>query len=358
MTVPLTKPVGNLVTVSAPNEVLYTLCPGPQASYFAVHHGWTEEELAKVGAKLTYLRSIPDTEQLWPHVGHRSESLIREGGNWPPIWARADISDTRLIATLTTDPSGGQILVRTTSRFYRVADLAGKKIGLLKGRNTRKLDFGRVPAHRGIIDSLRLAGLSDKDVTIVDIEHDDFEVEKPSRHPAERAGRFARKNPEEALDVQALASGEIDAILSSDANARYLTGSGRFKAIEDLSRHPDWTLTGASSPVITVSAKLAAEHPEYIVAYLRAAIRGGRWVNENPLAAAEIFNGGEARPQSVRRLAEAIGARDFVPNLAPQALAGLEVQKAFLLEYGYIRNDFDIRDWVAPQFLQEALASF
>src|ERR1700733_181727 len=156
--------------VADTREVLYTLCPGPQASYFAVHFGWTADELAKFGGKLTYLRSIPDTKQIWPHVGHRSESLIREGGNWPPIWARADVSDTRLIATLTTDPSGGHILVRADSDFYRVTDLAGKKFGLLKGANTKKLDFGRVPAHRNIIAALRLAGLSPKDVTIIDIE--------------------------------------------------------------------------------------------------------------------------------------------------------------------------------------------
>ncbi len=341
--------------VAADDEVFHTLCPGPQASYFSVAHGWTQDELAKVGARLTYLRSIPDDKELWPHVGHRSESLIREGGNHPPIWARADVTDTRLVATLAPASAGGQVLVRVDSGFYRVADLAGKKIGIPKGRNTRKLDFGRVPLHRGVINALALNGLSDKDVQIVDIEHDDFAVEKPSSTPAERAGRFTSQKAEGAADVVALAEGRVDAIFTTREKTRVLEQTGKYKVIEDLGRHPDWTLTGASTPVITVSAKLAEKHPDWIVAYLRAAIRGGRWVNANPRAAADLFSGKSGG--DVDRLAKSLAEQDFVPKLDPLALAGLGVQKAFLLKYGYIKNDFDIGSWVDRRFLDEALAT-
>jgi ABC-type nitrate/sulfonate/bicarbonate transport system substrate-binding protein len=344
--------------VAAKNEVLHTLCPGPQASYFSVAQGWTQEELAKVGAKLTYLRSIPDTYELWPHVGHRSESLIREGGNHPPIWARADVSDTRLVATLAPTPAGGQIVVRVDSELYRVGDLIGRRIGLQKGLNTSKLDFGRVPAHRGILAALALSGVKQGDVKIVDLEHDDHAVEKPSSTPAERAGRYTARNPESSVEVQALASGRVEAIFSSDEQTRALERTGKYKAIEDLGRYPDWTLTGAGTPVITVSTRLAKEHPEYIVAYLRAAIRGGRWVNENPVAAAEIFVRGSGPHLSVEKLAKQLAEKDYVPKLDPQALAGLGVQKRFLLKNGYIKNDFNIDSWVDPQYLEKALASF
>jgi ABC-type nitrate/sulfonate/bicarbonate transport system substrate-binding protein len=344
--------------IAAKNEVLHTLCPGSQASYFSVAHGWTQEELAKVGAKLTYLRSIPDTHELWPHVGHRSESLIREGGNHPPIWARADVSDTRLVATLAPSPAGGQIVVRVDSGLYRVGDLVGRRIGLQKGQNTRKLDFGRVPAHRGLLAALAINGVKQSEVTIVDLEHDDHAVEKPSSTPAERAGRYTADRAEASIEVQALADGRVDAIFSTDERTRVLESTGRYKAIEDLGRYPDWTLTGASTPVITVSAKLAKEHPEYIVAYLRAAIRGGRWVNENPTEAAEIFVRQSGPHLSVQKLAKQLAEKDFVPKLDPQALAGLDVQKRFLREHGYIKNDFEISSWVDPQYLEKALASF
>lgn len=346
-----------LQVVAAEGEVFHTLCPGPQASYFSVAHGWTQEELAKVGAKLTYLRSIPDVNELWPHVGHRSESLIREGGNHPPIWARADISETLLVATLAPSPSGAQIVVRTDADIHSVRDLVGKRIGVPKGRNTKKLDFGRVPLHRAAISALRVNGVALDDVTIVDLEHDDFAVEKPSSTPAERAGRYTATKALEAHDVIALAEGKVDAIVSTKQKTKALEATGRYKAIEDLARHPDWTLTGAGTPVITVSAKLAREHPEYIVAYLRAAIRGGRWVNENPRAAAEIFVRNSGPHLNVDAQARDLAAQDFVPKLDPKALAGLEVQKRFLKEFGYLQNDFDIADWVEPKFLNEALAS-
>lgn len=346
-----------LQVVAAPGEVFHTLCPGPQASYFSVAHGWTQEELKKVGARLTYLRSIPDTQELWPHVGHRSESLIREGGNWPPIWARADISDTLLVATLAPSPSGGQLIVRVDSGIYRVADLKGRKIGVPKGTNIRKLDFQRVPLHRGVVDALRINGVPLSDVTIVDLEHDDSAVEKPSATPAERAGRFTANKALEAHDVVALADGKVDAIFTSKDKTRALEATGKYKVIEDLGRHPDWTLTGASTPVISVSAKLARENPEWIVAYLRAAIRGGRWIKANPRAAAELFAKQSGPHLDIDVLTKELASQDFTPKLDPKALGGLEVQKRFLKEFGYIRNDFNISDWVAPQFLEEALAT-
>jgi len=346
-----------LQVVAAEGEVFHTLCPGPQASYFAVALGWTQEELTKVGARLTYLRSIPDDQELWPHVGHRSESLIREGGNWPPIWARADISDTLLVATLAPSPSGGQIVVRVDSGIYNVADLKGRKIGVPKGTNTRKLDFGRVPLHRGVIDALRVNGVKLDEVAIVDLIHDDSAVEKPSATPAERAGRYTASKALEAHDVIALAEGRVDAIFSSKDKTRALEATGKYKVIEDLSRYPDWTLTGASTPVISVSARLAKEHPEWIVAYLRAAIRGGRWIKANPRAAAELFAKNSGPHLDIDILTRQLAEQDFTPKLDPQALAGLGVQKRFLKEFGYIRNDFDLDDWVDARFLNEALAT-
>jgi hypothetical protein len=44
-----------------------------------------------------------------------------------------------------------------------------------------------------------------------------------------------------------------------------------------------------------------------------------------------------------------------VPNLSPKNLAGVGVEKQFLLEQGYIRNDFDIAQWADASFLEEAL---
>ena len=44
----------------------------------------------------------------------------------------------------------------------------------------------------------------------------------------------------------------------------------------------------------------------------------------------------------------------MVPNLSPQNLVAIDIGKDFMLSHGYIENDFDVREWAAPEFLEEA----
>ncbi len=44
----------------------------------------------------------------------------------------------------------------------------------------------------------------------------------------------------------------------------------------------------------------------------------------------------------------------MVPNLSPQNLVSVEIGKNFMLSHGYIKNDFDVKAWAAPEFLEQA----
>ena len=44
----------------------------------------------------------------------------------------------------------------------------------------------------------------------------------------------------------------------------------------------------------------------------------------------------------------------MVPNLSAQNLARVNIGKEFMLKHGYIKNDFDIYKWAAPEFLAQA----
>jgi hypothetical protein len=35
-------------------------------------------------------------------------------------------------------------------------------------------------------------------------------------------------------------------------------------------------------------------------------------------------------------------------------MASVEIGKNFMLSHGYIKNDFDVRKWAAPEFLEQA----
>ena len=45
---------------------------------------------------------------------------------------------------------------------------------------------------------------------------------------------------------------------------------------------------------------------------------------------------------------------DMVPNLSPLNMASGGVGKNFMLKNGYIKNDFKVSDWAAPEFLEQA----
>ncbi|MEQ8222279.1 MAG: hypothetical protein ABRQ37_08270 [Candidatus Eremiobacterota bacterium] len=45
---------------------------------------------------------------------------------------------------------------------------------------------------------------------------------------------------------------------------------------------------------------------------------------------------------------------DMVPNLSLKNLVSVEIGKDFMLKHGYIKNDFDVHKWAAPEFLEEA----
>ena len=98
---------------------------------------------------------------------------------------------------------------------------------------------------------------------------------------------------------------------------------------------------------------MAKEHPELVLTYMKSMIKVGRWANEYKQAAAVILD-----RQTFYRDAEdtyqGIKDVDMVPNLSPQNLACVEIGKNFMLKNGYIKTDFDVKKWAAPEFLEKA----
>jgi ABC-type nitrate/sulfonate/bicarbonate transport system substrate-binding protein len=334
----------------------YTICPVLAASAIAVELGWLDEEFRAVGANPVYLRSLSDNAGWLPHFTHTIDALFRDGGAIPALHAKADLADTTLIGlTWVRGGAGGHILVRGDSAIRTVAGLKGRRIGLYRSLNTDKVDFRRATAHRGILLALELAGLSRGDVEIVDLDDRETPQYRPAAKPSDYLAQGREKEKAADPETDALRAGTVDAIYARGGRAEKLTDSGAFAAIEDLSRHPDWRLQVANSPfTATVNTGFARQHPEIVIAFLRAAIRAGRLVNENPTFAAQIFQrtSGYRDTRQILRLLEGVS---LVPQLSPRNLAALQVQKDFLLEQGYIERDFDVRDWADDSYLREAL---
>jgi len=348
-------PVHKSATKSARSltEVYYTICPVFNAANVAVELGWLDEEFKKVHAKAIYLRSLPDNRGWIPHYTHSLPNLFRDGGAIPTIHAKADLADTILIG-LTAGQNAGQIVVRADSGIYRVADLKGRRIGLFKSLNKQKIDFVRGTAERGIELALALAGLKRADVQIVDVEDADDHQFAPASKPAE----LWSQSPTRRLsggDLKALEEKNVDAIYSHAGRSQAWVDTGKYKVIEDLDQHPDWTLQVANGPfTAAINTGFARQHPEVVVAYLRAVIRAARWINAHRDAAVDIFKRVtiQSSPEWISRH---IANIDFIPNLSRQNLAAIEIEKDFLLDHGYIKKDFNVRQWADASFLEQAL---
>jgi len=341
-------------------EVYYTNCSLISASNVDQELGWTREEFKKIGVKYDYFRNTRETD-FYPHYIHNQENLIRFGGLFPPIQVHADIRRTVLLGVTHVPKEGGCMMVRAKDNIFRMKDLKGKKIGISKSMNQIKCDWWRIQEQQGIELMLRLNDMTMDDIQLVEFPYaDDWynnpKMLEPLINPTDLWLQRDLKNDLAFRPLEtSLEKGIVDAIYTQSRVFQHLQeATGKFTAIEDLSRYPDWRLQVANIPApITCTDVMAEKHPELAVAFMKGMIRVGRWANENKRAAADILDKQTYYLDPVDTF-YGIERVDMVPNLSPQNLASVEIGKDFMLSHGYIKNDFDVQKWAAPEFLEQA----
>jgi len=342
-------------------EVWYSNCPLVSASNVDEGLGLTKQEFKKIGVKYMYLRSTP-LNDWYPHYIHNLDNFIRFGGLFPPVQVHADIRRTRLLGVTQMPAEGGVMMVRAGDDIYRMADLKGKKIGLSKSMNRIKNDWWRIQEHQGIELMLRLNGMTMDDIQLVELPYADDWYNDPAMMgpPMELSiDLWMKRDHKHDLAFRpletALGTGVIDAMyLQSKVLQQCSEVTGKFTAIEDLSKYPDWRLQVCNIPAaITCTEEMATKHPELAVTFMKGMIRAGRWANQNKYAAAEILDQ-QTFYADVEHTYQGIRDVDLVPNLSPLNIASVEIGKNFMLKHGYIKNDFDVGKWAAPEFLEKA----
>jgi len=341
------------------NEFYYTNCPLVSPSNVDQEIGWVKEEFKKIDIAYKFLRST--TENDWyPHYVHNLDNLMRYGGCFPAIHVQADIRRTRLIGT-THVYEGGCMLVRSRDPIFSMKDLKGKKIGLTKSLNVIKNDWWRVQEEQGIELMLMLNGMTREDVEIVDFPYPDDWYDNPAmltpmENPSELWLKRDHKHDLAFRPLEtSLLNGTVDAIYTQSKVFQHIQEqTGKMKAIENLANYPDWTLQGANIPATcTVTDVACEEHPELVVALMKGLIKVGRWANEHKHAAAAILDK-QTYYLDVEDTHRGIQDVDLVPTLSPYNLEALQINKDFMLSHGYIENDFDVYEWAAPEFLEQA----
>jgi len=341
-------------------EVYFTNCPMVSANNVDQELGWCKTDFKKIGVDYDYFRARREND-FYPHYIHNLDNLIRFGGLYPPIHVNADMRRTRLLGA-TWVYEGGCMAVRAKDPIYRMKDLKGKKVGLSKSLNTIKTDWWRIQENMGIENMLMLNDMTMDDVEIVEFPYpddwyDDPKMLEPMINPTDLWLTRDHKHDLAFRPLEtALLKGTVDAIYTQTGPFSHLQeATGQIKMIEDLTRYPDWTVNIANTPaVITCTDVMADKHPELVVTYMKSMIKVGRWANEYKRAAAVILDRQTfyLDPEDTYR---GIKDVDMVPNLSPQNMTIIEMGKDWMLSHGYIKNDFDVHEWAAPEFLEKAI---
>lgn len=338
-------------------QIYLTRCPVGNATEIAVQKGWLFEELGKEGVDVALLQDLPP--EYWEsHFSHEHPALFRDGGNIPPLWARSQGADTKVIGLNFNERKGG-IVVKKDAPFQSVRDLKGKRFAL-PVRIYEKIDFSRATVLRGVVTALEAHGLTRDDVQFVELPSEDpyiasskEDVHWDSVFLKRRAGSSFQK-PE----VDALVAGKVDAIYSGGARGERLILDGVGRYLFDFQGKPDADRVNIDYPTtITVSGELARDNPEVVVQFLRILIKASNWATENYDEVVRIFAKGSWQDdEEAERKARPAGFHlHLLPELSDKAIVALENEKDFLLENGFIQKDFAIEDWIDKSFLEDAL---
>lgn len=333
---------------SNPVELWYSRCGAATASAIAIRKHWLQDEFDRPGTVLRSLRDSEDGEIQDAHYHHKLSGFFREGGNIPPIWARSGGRDTVVVGITWLDEYQG-ILVRKDSGIQTVADLKGKRLGLPLHNNL--IDFQRGAALHGFVTALSLAGLGREVATFVDL---------PA--PAESRARFrngdrARSN-RPRFEVDALLAGQVDAIFLRFAHGVRWARDERLHQVININDLSDPLLrvnNGTPRPV-TVDRAFLQDHPTVVARYLAVLIKTARWAEANPqeLLGLLVSEGGAENTEEVIASHGADVHRSFHPQLSETYIKGLEVQKNFLRDHGFLQGDFSVPEWIDPLPLRAA----
>lgn len=349
--------VTELAISDKPVDVWYTVCPVPSAVSIAIGKGDLQASFAKnAGVRLHSLRTHPDHKIREAHYDQTQPNLFREGGNIPPLWARSDGRNLRLIG-LTWIEHFSAVITLPESGIRTPADLKGKRLALINRRN-ETIDYARATALRGYLAALKHGGVRREDVTFVDINIDERLVgQQPSSgNLSSSAFSVAHIRKVDSLFVRALIRGHVDAL--------YVTGS-HADIHPLLNAHVVFDAATAPGPLdrinnvapvaFTVRGELLDSHPEIVTAYVAQNIRTARWAKANPREAERyIARDATLVEESVRQRFSPGVAAALEPSLDPTLIGYLQNQKDFLLAEGFLKRDFSIAEFIADAPLKAA----
>lgn len=321
----------------------YTRCPTPTPLGLAVKLGFLQSTLAAKSVGLQSLQSSTDEKVRASHFDHTQPWSFRQGGNIPPIHARANGRDTRLIGINWIDEFQA-VITLPSSGVRTVAELVGKRLGLPR-QPPGIIDFQRATALKGLLSTLQVAGIAREAVRFVDVATGTAQWgDTTPGYPPQLVRRLPYAN-----EITQLIKGEIDAFFVKGAEGLSLAHQFNAVILSETGGHADPAIriNNGTPRLLTVDGTLARERPDLVQSLLEAVAEAARWAAQHP-------------DETRRFVAQEIGVSEeavqgafgpelhlkFSTSIDAPGLQAIDSFKGFLLAEGFIDNDFSVEAWV------------
>jgi len=267
--------------------------------------GWFEDEFKKHGAQKVEYTSFQMLAALNEALGTQRVDIVFEAEP-PAIIGKTVAKDLKVVGISTTLQQ--EILVRSNSAINSVAELRGKKVAVPAGTSS----------HYNVLKILGDAGLSDKDVDILDMNPEDGRV--------------------------AFETGEVDgwAIWPPWVEQQVIAGKGR-------------VLSGTNAQIqsiMSIRGKFQEDHPEIAQAAFDILERAKSFILEHPDEAQDLVAKSLKLDIAVIKLAWP--KHDWKAQLNQGVIADIQTKTDFLAKRGLIRSTYDVsKELVSPMKLSQ-----
>lgn len=330
----------------AVDTIWYTRCPDPTPLGLAARLGWLDEEFREDRIAVRTLHEVPDPALHLSYLDHHQRYSIRQGGNVPALWARANGADTRVIG-LSWVEEYQAILTLPNSGIRKPADLRGKRLAI--PQREVLIDHAHAGALRGFQVALAMGEVAETEVKFIPVHV------TPTAHRDPLMAFFGGYGVFMEL-VTALLIGQVDAI--------YVKGARGAQTADQIGAHEVIDLRRCADPIqrannnaprpITVDAAMLRERPDLVERFLRRIADVGYWAAAHPEeTVAYISQETDSSPRWVR---QAYGAHLHLHQrveLSGNSIAALAAYKQFLFERGFLPRNFDLDEWIDPRPLEQ-----
>ena len=239
---------------------------------------------------------------------------IAEYGDVPLVNGQANGIDTRLITFAGLDNAGSLVSAPGTD-YKSAADLKGKTIATQRGAFM----------HRVLTNILEAEGLTINDIEFVNATMQD--------------------------SVVMLETGNVDAVIASNANLSKLVSEGYNVVVDVVNEHPEFIASSGTAARRT----FIEENPAIIRAYVRALIRAAKYEYDNPEIQIEQFKTSGESEEAFEYL---FPDHKHFYSVAPAEgeVENFKDTLKFLIDNELLTADkeFNVDDWIDSSFYEEA----